>query len=132
MIKHEPVLPPEFIYPIDDWRLVETRFSPDFLAQTETLLAAANGYVGMRGNFQEGGPAWLHGTYVNAFYETWPIPYGEKAFGFAKTGQTIVNVPDGKIIRLYVDDEPFRMDTAAILYYERALNMRAGTSDRGV
>jgi alpha,alpha-trehalose phosphorylase len=132
MIKHEPVLPPEFIYPIDDWRLVENRFSPDFIAQTETLLATANGYLGMRGNLQEGGPAWLHGTYVNAFYETWPIPYGEKAFGFAKTGQTIVNVPDGKIIRLYVDDEPFRVDTATLLQYERALNMRAGTFDRTV
>ena len=61
----------------------------------------------MRGAFQEGPPSFLHGTFVNGFYETWPIPYGEKAFGFAKTGQTMVNVPDGKIIRLYVDDEPF-------------------------
>src|SRR5215212_9496459 len=130
MIKHEPVLPPEFIYPIDDWRLVENRFSPDFIAQTETLLATANGYLGMRGNLQEGRPAFLHGTFVNGFYETWPIPYGEKAYGFAKTGQTMVNVPDGKIIRLYVDDEPFTMDRANLIKYERALDMKRGVYER--
>ena len=25
MIRHDPVLPPDFIYPIDDWRWVERR-----------------------------------------------------------------------------------------------------------
>ena len=70
MLKRDPVLPPEFIYPIDDWRLVERTFSPEFIAQNETLLATANGYLGMRGGFYEGEPAWQHDTYVNAFYET--------------------------------------------------------------
>ena len=130
MIKRDPVLPPEFIYPIDDWRLVERNFTTEFLAQNETVMSTANGYFGMRGGFYEGEPAFLHGTYINGFYESWPIPYGEKAYGFAKTGQTIVNVPDGKIIRLYVDDEPFTLDTANLLQYERALDMRGGTFDR--
>jgi alpha,alpha-trehalose phosphorylase len=132
MIKHDPVLPPEFVYPIDDWRLVERTYTAEFLAQNETLMATANGYLGMRGGFFEGEPAFLHGTYLNGFYETWPIPYGEKAFGFAKTGQTIVNVPDGKIIRLYVDDEPFNVERARLLEYERSIDMRAGTLERRV
>src|SRR5687768_17576594 len=132
MIKREPVLPPEYIYPIDEWRLVEKRYEQDFLGQSETLLATANGYLGMRGNLQEGHPSWQHGTYVNGFYETWPIPYGEKAFGFAKTGQTIVNVPDATVIRLYVDDEPFELGGVRIHRFERALDMRAGTLDRTV
>src|SRR5207247_3275621 len=126
MIKHDPVLPPEFIYPIDDWRLVEKVFTPEFLAQNETVMSTANGYLGMRGGFFEGEPAFNNGTFVNGFHETWPIPYGEKAYGFAKTGQTIVNCPDGKIIRLYVDDELFIVATATLLGYERGLEMRAG------
>ena len=130
MIKHDPVLPPEFIYPIDNWRWVERRYSPEFMATSETTFSTANGYLGMRGGFQEGRPAFLHGTFINGFYETWPIPYGEKAFGFAKTGQTMVNVPDGKIIRLYVDDEPFTLDRATSLRYERALDMKQGTYER--
>ncbi len=132
MIRHDPVLPPEFIYPIDDWRWVERRCTPEFMAQSETTFSTANGYFGMRGGFQEGRPSFLHGTFVNGFYETWPIPYGEKAYGFAKTGQTMVNVPDGKIIRLYVDDEPFTMDRANLLRYERALDMRRGLYEREV
>jgi alpha,alpha-trehalose phosphorylase len=130
MIRHDPVLPPEFIYPIDDWRWVERRYAPEFIATSETTFATANGYFGMRGGFQEGRPHFLHGTYINGFYETWPIPYGEKAFGFAKTGQTMINVPDGKIIRLYVDDEPFTMDRATLDQYERALDMKCGTYER--
>src|SRR5262245_16207053 len=114
MIRHDPVLPPEDIFPIHDWRLVESRLGLDQIAQTETLFSTANGYLGMRGAFEEGGPACQHGTFINGFYESWPIPYGEGAFGFATHGQTIVNVPDGKIIRLYIDDEPFDLESAFI------------------
>src|SRR5262249_21317283 len=130
MIKHDLVLLPELIYPIEEWRLVERTFAPQFLPQGETIFALANGYLGMRGTYEEGEPAYRHGTFVNGFHETWPIPYGESAFGFATTGQTIVNVPDGKIIRLYVDDEPFDLGSARILRFERGLDMRAGTLDR--
>jgi alpha,alpha-trehalose phosphorylase len=132
MIKHDLVLLPELIYPIEDWRLVERTFAPQFLPQGETIFAVANGYLGMRGTFSEAEPAYRHGTFINGFHETWPIPYGERAFGFATTGQTIVNVPDGKIIRLYLDDEPFDLSGASILRYERALDMRAGTLDRQI
>ncbi|AUX30307.1 MULTISPECIES: glycoside hydrolase family 65 protein [Sorangium] len=132
MIRHEPVLPPEFIFPAEDWRMVERQFVPAFVAQTETMFATANGYLGMRGGFEEGTPAYEHGTFVNGFHETWPIPYGESAHGFATTGQTIVNVPDGKIVRLYVDDEVFDLARVTILEYERALDLRAGTLDRDV
>jgi alpha,alpha-trehalose phosphorylase len=132
MIKHDLVLPPELIYPIEEWRLVEKEFAPQFLPQGETIFAVANGYVGIRGTFSEGEPAYRHGTFINGFHETWPIPYGERAFGFATTGQTIVNVPDGKNIRLYLDDEPFDLENARILRFERALDMRAGTLDRDI
>jgi len=74
----------------------------------------------------------VNGTYINAFYESWPIVYPEKAYGFAKTGQSIVNVPDAKMIRLYVDDEPFYLPTANLLEFERSLDMKQGTLDRKV
>ena len=132
MIKHDLVLLPELIYPIEEWRLVERTFAPQYLPQGETIFAIANGYLGMRGAYEEGEPAYRHGTFINGFHETWPIPYGERAFGFATTGQTIVNAPDGKIIRLYLDDEPFDLSGGRILRYERTLDMRAGTLDREI
>ncbi len=73
---------------------------------TETIFALGNGYLGMRANPEEGREAHSHGTFLNGFHETWSIQHAEDAFGFAKTGQTIVNVPDAKLMKLYVDDEP--------------------------
>src|SRR5207244_389189 len=52
--------------------------------------------------------------------------------GFAKTGQTILNVTDGKIIKLFVDDEPFWLSTAHLRSYDRRLNMKSGTLDREI
>ncbi|MDE2905709.1 MAG: glycoside hydrolase family 65 protein, partial [Acidobacteriota bacterium] len=124
--------PPQDIYPREPWRLVETHFDERYLAAAESLFATANGYLGMRGTCDEGQPVVHNGTYVNGFHETWPIVYGEEAYGFAKLGQTIVDVPDAKIIRLYVDDEPFFLPTATLDRYERALDMRAGTLDRNL
>jgi alpha,alpha-trehalose phosphorylase len=132
MRKRELVLPPELLYPIDEWRWVERVFARQFLAEAETVFTLSNGYLGLRGAFEEGEPSYRHGTFVNGFYETWPIPYGEWAFGFATTGQTLVNLPDAKIIRLYVDDEPFDLESARILRFERALDLRAGALDRHV
>ena len=132
MIHHERVKPDHHVYPPDEWNIIEKKFNPNFLAQTETMLAVGNGYLGMRGCSEEGGPAGQEGTFINGFYETWPIVYGEEAFGYAKTGQTIVNATDTKIIRLYVDDEPFWLPNANILNYDRRLNMKAGMLEREI
>jgi alpha,alpha-trehalose phosphorylase len=123
MIRHETLNPPLHIYPVNEWKIIETEFYPRFLAQTETLFAIGNGYLGMRGNFDEGRPAFQNGTFINGFHETWPIVYGEKAYGFAHTGQTMLNVTDARVIRLYVDDEPFFLPTASLQIYQRTLDM---------
>ncbi|HEX2459962.1 MAG TPA: hypothetical protein VHJ58_07415, partial [Vicinamibacterales bacterium] len=132
MIHHERVKPPSRDYPGDEWSLIEKRFRPEFLAQTEALVALGNGYLGMRGNPEEGGPSIQNGTFINGFYESWPITYGEEAYGFARTGQTMVNVTDGKVVKLFVDDEPFWLPNAHLLQYERRLNMKSGTLDRDI
>ncbi|MRG58928.1 glycoside hydrolase family 65 protein [Agromyces sp. CFH 90414] len=119
-------------FPIDEWSLVETEFGTDDQGRTETLFAVGNGYLGLRGNVEEGRDGHMHGTFVNGFHETWPIRHAEEAFGFARVGQTIVNAPDTKVIRLYIDDEPLVMTEAEILAYERRLDFRTGALSRSV
>ncbi|QKE86009.1 glycoside hydrolase family 65 protein [Arthrobacter sp. NEB 688] len=104
----------------------------DDLGLTETLFTVANGYLGMRGNPEEGREAHEHGTFVNGFHETWPIRHAESAYGFARTGQTIVNVPDAKLMKLYVDDEPLVVGVADLEHYERVLDFRAGLLRRSL
>jgi len=124
--------PPSDLFPTQPWGMTETRYAHEFLAQTETIYALANGYLGLRGDFEEGTPVSKPGVFLNGFYETWPIVYGEAAYGFAKTGQTIVNATDGKIIRLYVDDEPLEIHKARLLEFRRTLDWRTGTVDREI
>jgi alpha,alpha-trehalose phosphorylase len=132
MLHHERLRPSSRDYPADEWNVIEKAFHPELLAQSETMLALANGYFGMRGCPEEGGPYAENGTFINGFYETRPIVYGEDAYGFARTGQTICNVTDSKIIKLFVDDEPFWLPDAHLLKYERRLNMKAGALDREI
>src|SRR6201993_1807547 len=132
MIHHEPPRPPSPEYPADEWNVIEKGFHPEFLAQLETMLALGNGYLGMRGCPEEGGPNAENTTLINGFYETSPIVYPEEAYGFAKTGQTIIGVTDSKIIKLFVDDEPFWLPNANLLSYDRRLNMKSGTLDREI
>ncbi|WP_245927485.1 glycoside hydrolase family 65 protein [Nocardioides silvaticus] len=117
-------------FPVDEWRLVETRFDASDLGTTESLFSVGNGYLGLRGNYSESRDAHVDGTYINGFHETWPILHAEEAFGFARIGQTIVNAPDAKVIRLYVDDEPLQLSVADLLAYERALDFRSGELSR--
>lgn len=113
-------------FPIDEWRFIELEPNTADVGTTETLFAVGNGYLGMRGNPEEGRASYAHGTFINGFHETWPIKHAEEAFGFAHTGQTIVNVPDAKLLKIYVDDEPLTLSVADLDHYERSLDFREG------
>jgi alpha,alpha-trehalose phosphorylase len=126
--------PPRKLFPVDEWNMVvrAPKFVSKFVEQGETIFSVSNGYLGLRGDHEEGFPSHHPGVFLNGFYETWPIVYGEEAYGFAKTGQTIVNVTDAKVVKLFVDDEPFELENADIREYGRRLDMRAGTLDRTI
>lgn len=132
MLHREPKIPPEYVYPVDEWKVVEDRFAPDYLDQSETVFALANGYLGIRGSFEEGRPVYQRGTFVNGFHEVTPITYGEAAYGFAETGQSMLHVPDACLLRLFVDDEPFVLEHAHLLRFARTLDMQAGVLVRSV
>ncbi len=119
------------LYPVDEWRLIErARPTAATRGRFETVFALGNGYLGLRGNADEGGEAHEHGTFINGFHETWPIRYPEAAYGFAEVGQTILNLPDAKTIELEIDGERFDPDASALEEYERALDMAAGVLER--
>ena len=117
-------------FPIEPWHVRETTLNLDRIAQTESMFALSNGHIGLRGNLEEGEPHGLPGTYLNGFYETRPLPYAETGFSYPEDGQSIVDVTNGKIIRLLVDDEPFDVRYGELHEHERVLDMQAGTLAR--
>ncbi|MEJ7703631.1 MAG: hypothetical protein WKF47_08200 [Geodermatophilaceae bacterium] len=115
---------PEF--PVEPWALRETSLNRDALAVTESVFALANGHIGMRGTLDEGEPRSVPGTYLNGFYEERPLPHAEAGYGFPESGQTVVNVTDGKLIRLLVVDSPLDLNYGTVLSHERVLDLRSG------
>jgi alpha,alpha-trehalose phosphorylase len=117
-------------FPVEPWSVRETELDLDLLAQTESVFALSNGHLGWRGNLDEGDPHGLPGSYLNGVYELRPLPYAEPAYGLPESGQTMINVTNGKLITLFVDDEPFDVRYGELRSHERVLDFRAGTLRR--
>jgi alpha,alpha-trehalose phosphorylase len=117
-------------FSVEPWVVRETQLQIDALAQTESVFALANGHIGMRGNLDEGEPFGLPGTYLGGFCEVRPLPYAETAYGYPAQGQTVLNVTNGKLIRLLVEDEPFDVRYGDLRRHERVLDLRAGVLHR--
>ncbi len=117
-------------FAVEPWALRETELSLDVIAQAGSAFALANGHIGLRGNLDEGEPNGLPGTYLNGFYEERPLPYAEAGYGYPEAGQVVVNVTNGKIVRLLVDDEPFDVRFGDLESHERVLDFRAGVLRR--
>jgi alpha,alpha-trehalose phosphorylase len=114
----------------EPWAVREAELDLSVLAHSESILALSNGHIGLRANLDEGEPNGLPGTYLNSFYETRPLPYPEGGYGYPEAGQALVNVTNGKIIRLLVDDEPFDVRYGELSSHERVLDFRAGVLRR--
>ncbi len=119
-------------FPIEAWSIREEGFHLDALAQSESIFALSNGHIGLRGNLDEGEPNGIPGTYLNSFYELRPLPYAEGGYAFPESGQTIINVTNGKLLRLLVDDEPFDLRYGVLQKHERELDLREGVLRRNV
>jgi alpha,alpha-trehalose phosphorylase len=119
-------------FTVEPWTVTEEGLQLEVLAQSESVFALSNGHIGLRGNLDEGEPNGLPGTYLNGFYETRPLPYAEAGYGYPEDGQTVVNVTNGKLIRLLVDDEPLDIRYGELLAHRRTLDLRAGVLRREV
>ncbi len=118
--------------PDDTWCVREQGLHLDALAASESVFALSNGHLGLRGNLDEGEPFGAPGTYLNGLYELRPLPYAEAGYGYPESGQTVINVTNGKLLRLLVDDEPFDVRYGRLHAHERLLDLRTGTLRREV
>jgi len=125
------VIPPG-VFTIDPWAVAEPRLRLDYLAESESIFALSNGHIGLRGNLDEGEPHGIPGSYLNGVFETVPLPYAEAGYGYPDEGQSLINVTNGKLLRLLVDDEPFDVRYGTLRRHERVLDLREGVLRREV
>jgi alpha,alpha-trehalose phosphorylase len=117
-------------YTVEPWGLRETHLEMEKMAQSESVFALSNGHIGVRATLDEGEPYALPGTYLNALWEARPLPYAEAGYGYPEAGETVVNMTNGKVIRLLVDDSPFDIRYGELLEHERHLDFRTGILHR--
>jgi alpha,alpha-trehalose phosphorylase len=117
-------------FPAEPWSVREEGLDLNVLAQSESVFALSNGHIGLRGNLDEGEPHGLPGTYLNSVFEFRPLPYAEAGYGYPDIGQTTINVTNGKLIRLLVEDEPFDLRYGELRAHERELSLRDGVLRR--
>ena len=129
-LQHSPICP------VDAWAVTEDKFSPQRNMYNETIFTLGNGYIGMRGSFEEGLAGadcrTVDGIYLNGFFESVPIPHAERGYGYALNTQTMLNVTNSKMIELFLEDERFSMLSGTILDYKRTLDFKKGCLTRSV
>jgi alpha,alpha-trehalose phosphorylase len=120
------------VFSVEPWAVAERELRLDLLGHTETVFALSNGHIGVRGNLDEGEPHDTPGSYLNAVFESFPLPYAEAGYGYPEEGQSLINVTNGKLVRLLVDDEPFDLRQGVLTRHERVLDLRDGVLRREV
>lgn len=133
-MKMKPYVHPAAVYPYREWSLDEENYNEENNQRSESVFALGNGYIGMRGNFEEGyhghSGSSVTGNYLNGFFDSEPIVYPEGAYGYPSRNQAMLNVPDAKIIELSIEGHAFQLNSGKVHRYERQLDMRNGILHR--
>ncbi|MDR5699571.1 glycoside hydrolase family 65 protein [Agromyces aerolatus] len=119
-------------FDVAPWSIGLSGLDESQLAHRESVFALSNGHVGWRGTLDEGDPHGITGSYLNGVFERHPMPYAEAGYGYPSSGESVINVPNGKVIRLFVDDEPFDVRRGTVHRHEQRLDFRDGTLHREV
>jgi len=117
-------------FDVSPWSIGLTGLDLSQLAHRESVFALSNGHIGWRGNLDEGEPHSIPGSYLNGVFERHPMPYAEDGYGYPSSGQSVINVPNGQILRLLLDDEPLDVREGRVTRHEQRLDFRAGTLHR--
>lgn len=107
----------------------------DDLILNETIFHNANGYIGVRSNFEEGykeGFDSIRGSYINGFYDFAEMKQAEKLCGLCEEKQTMLNVVDSQGIKVKLGDETFSMFEGTVEESSRYLDMAAGVTGRRI
>ncbi len=118
--------------PVHETKIIETDYNPANLAHIESLFALGNGYMGLRGTYDETdeGINMCAGMYINGIFATKKYEHLAKCIGFSKHDEFTINLSDWRIFNLYIDGEKACFSKGNIKDHYRELDMRRGVIER--
>jgi len=114
---------------MESWIIEQTDFSDVSVNKhMESLFTQGNGYIGVRGDSQFSDHIYQKGTFINGFYESGPITYGEKAYGYAENWQTIIPLPEAKDLNIQINKRELFSNFKGFKLRKRTLNLKESCS----
>ena len=114
--------------PVDENSIIEEEYNPANLAHIESLFALGNGYMGLRGAYDEedDGIDMCSGMYINGIFATKKYEHLAKCVGFSEHDQFTVNLSDWRIFNVVIDGEKACFSKENIKDHTRVLDFRSG------
>ena len=105
-----------------NWIIQENQFRRRELKKMESIFAQGNGYLGQRAALEEKYSTETRGLYLAGTFDR----FGEEEV------TELPNLADFANMRIYLDDEEFRMVQGKLILYSRELNLKDGVITRHV
>ncbi|NLO86236.1 MAG: glycoside hydrolase family 65 protein [Clostridiales bacterium] len=114
-------------FEIHPWKVVVTELDKASMRLSESLTSIGNGYMGMRGNFEEDYNGDTHlGTYIGGVWFPDKTRVGWWKNGYPQYFGKAINAVRLNGIHIEIDDEPLDLSTADVLDYHLELDMQKG------
>lgn len=114
-------------FEIHPWKVVETGLDKERMRLSESLTSTGNGYMGMRGNFEEDYTGDTHlGTYIGGVWFPDKTRVGWWKNGYPQYFGKVINAVRLNGIHVEVDGETLDLNTAQVEAFYRELDMQNG------
>lgn len=112
---------------LDEWKIIEDKFHPEFNEVTESIFSLGNGRMGQRGSFEEtySGKT-LQGNYVAGVYYPDKTRVGWWKNGYPEYFAKVLNAANWNGLEITIGDEIVDLNQSHINAFYRELNMKEG------
>lgn len=114
-------------FKIHPWKVIVTELDKESMRLSESLTSIGNGYMGMRGNFEEDYSGDTHlGSYIGGIWFPDKTRVGWWKNGYPQYFGKAINAVRLNGIRIEIDGKPLDLNTADVLDYHLELDMEKG------
>lgn len=114
------------------WQMKSEQYKTENQALDESLFMIGNGYLGIRGCFEEGYSAGetVRGSYINGLYDRVPMVHAEMAYGFPTEQDKQPRIMDTQTVLVMLDGQRMLLKHGQYKDYERILDYQTGEAIR--